>query len=62
MPNMVKEKQAAWQALKKATGGNTCWTGNATASVALSSIALTSGLLVFVKGLTDLSLGLNKFR
>jgi hypothetical protein len=57
-----QEKQLAWQSVKKATGGNTAWAGNPAGTVVMFSLSVGFGLFILTKGLTDLSLGLNKYR
>jgi len=57
-----QEKQLAWQAVKKATGGNTAWAGNPAGTVAMFTLSVSFGFFILTKGMTDLSLGLNKFR
>lgn len=57
-----QDKQLAWQAVKKATGGNTAWAGNPAGTVAMFTLSVSFGFFILTKGLTDLSLGLNKFR
>lgn len=58
----AQEQQAAWQALKKATGGNTCWAGNPALSMGVMVVGVAIGTLALTKGMFDLSLGINKYR
>lgn len=58
----AQEKQVAWQAMKKASGGNTCWTGNIAMSSLMMVATFSMGFLGLTKGFGDLSLGRNKFR
>lgn len=58
----AQERQAAWQALKKASGGNTCWAGTPTTSVVVFAGVSCFGLIAVGKGVFDLALGRNKFR
>jgi len=58
----IQERQAAWQALKKATGGNTCWAGNPTFSMITFATVSIFGIAAVTSGVFDLALGRNKFR
>ncbi|KAJ1636867.1 hypothetical protein T492DRAFT_860972 [Pavlovales sp. CCMP2436] len=55
----ASEQQIAWQAVKKATGGNTAFAGNPAVTVMFMSVVIGAGGFILFTGLTNLSLGRN---